>query len=268
MEYDIRELQKIQLEIAIEVKRICEKYDIKYFLIGGTLLGAVRHKGFIPWDDDFDIGMPREDYDAFISLCGSELNESFYLQSYETDPVFWRNFAKVRKNATFFNEFEIRNKDTHKGIFIDIFPYDNADKIYGCQMYIQSFIVRFLSAIIVRKLNVDTGPVTSLKNRFLKISSKVISVERAIRWQMKAMKLNCKRKVDYFVSFGSQYNHRKETMPISKYLPIKEMEFEGIMFKVPNNSDYVLHRIFGDYMTLPPEEKRGGQHAIEVRFDL
>ncbi len=119
----IKEVQAIELEILLEVDRICREYEIPYFLDSGTLLGAVRHKGFIPWDDDIDIGMLRSDYERFLSIANRELGSEYFLQTYRTDgaPIM---FAKVRKKGTTFVEFRLRNIPMEHGLFIDVFPYD------------------------------------------------------------------------------------------------------------------------------------------------
>jgi lipopolysaccharide cholinephosphotransferase len=111
-----RKVQLIELEILLEVDRICRKNDIKYQLSGGTLLGAVRHQGFIPWDDDIDIIMLRNDYNKFIALCKIELNNSYFLQIPETDDKTPSLYAKIRKNNTAYISYEYRNINYHHGI--------------------------------------------------------------------------------------------------------------------------------------------------------
>src|SRR5690625_4673316 len=96
------EAKKIQLEILIELDRVCRENNIKYALYFGTLLGAVRHKGFIPWDDDIDVVMTREEYDKFCKIQKSKLGESYFFQNYETDPKFFRSFGRLRKNDTLY----------------------------------------------------------------------------------------------------------------------------------------------------------------------
>ena len=128
MEFKMTETQKIQkliLYIANEVIRICDKNDIPYNITAGTLLGAVRHKGFIPWDDDFDFAMTRNDYERFLKACKKDLNtDIFFLQTAETDRNFAYSMAKLQLLGTeIIEDFSI-GVDIHHGIFVDIFPYD------------------------------------------------------------------------------------------------------------------------------------------------
>ena len=139
-EEKIVKLRQAQLMIAKEIKRICEKYDINYFLDSGSMLGAVRHNGFIPWDDDMDIGMCCDDYAKFIAVAPTELDDRFFLDNYETNKNNPLVFSKVRLKGTKYIE-EIGNKDlVHNEIFVDVFPYyyisDNMieRKLEGIQM--------------------------------------------------------------------------------------------------------------------------------------
>lgn len=116
------DLQKVEFDILVEFDRICRKFNLKYFLFSGTLLGAVRHGGFIPWDDDIDVAMPINDYYKFVKICKTELGEDYFLQTYNTDYVnFW--YAKIRKNNTTMLESGFENVNMHHGVWIDIFPY-------------------------------------------------------------------------------------------------------------------------------------------------
>ena len=121
----LRCVQLTQLDMAKELKRICEKYHINYFLDCGSLLGAVRHQGFIPWDDDMDFGMMREDYDRFLEIAPKELPANLFLQTAETDSGYGYAFAKIRKNDSLYLERVSENSKENHGIFIDIFPYDS-----------------------------------------------------------------------------------------------------------------------------------------------
>ena len=127
MEFTVRDLQKSIVPILVEIKRICEKHNLKYILYGGSCLGAVRHNGFIPWDDDADIAMPRDDYDLFIRLCEKgELNPSYSLQKYSKDePHYYSPWIRIRKNNTLCI-IKHHKDDGFKnlGVFVDIFPFD------------------------------------------------------------------------------------------------------------------------------------------------
>lgn len=266
MSEHINELQEVQLEIALEVKHICDKLGLQYFLIGGTLLGAVRHKGFIPWDDDFDIGMPRKDYDKFILYCSNKLNAKYYLHCHETDPEYWLNYAKIRRNGTLFEEKSIRKIDTHKGIFIDIFPLDNVISPDSRILKLQSKLVSHLKLIIYRKRGLDLKYNFNRKQRILYSIMKHLKISSVAKLQQRIMTIHNNRSTAYWVSFGSNYSHITETMPKDKYLPSKHLKFEGILFKVPADYDFVLSRLFGDYMVPPPVSQRVGRHAVEVRL--
>ena len=116
-EYDdetLSQLHEVQIEILDEFVKICEKHQLSYSLVGGTLLGAIRHKGFIPWDDDIDVGLLREDYDKFIKIAKEELSDKYYLDCFEYNKDYYLPFAKIKKNNTIFNEHLSRNYKNNK----------------------------------------------------------------------------------------------------------------------------------------------------------
>src|SRR5690606_39008251 len=121
----IRQTQLIQLEILLEINKICIKHNIKYILFGGTLLGSVRHSGFIPWDDDIDLAMDRENYDKFLKVAREEIDDRYTFQHYETDRKTIFPFLKIRKKGTKLIETVTENLDMDHGIFVDIFPLDD-----------------------------------------------------------------------------------------------------------------------------------------------
>ena len=128
---DVKLIQPILMEMLIEVDRICRINNIKYTLFGGTMLGAIRHSGFIPWDDDIDIAMLRPDYEKFLKVANENLSGEYFLQNYMTDPNNVLQFTKIRKNNTIFREKNVKDFDMHHGFYLDIFPLDktNPDSI-------------------------------------------------------------------------------------------------------------------------------------------
>ena len=123
-EVDLKTLQNIELEILDEFIRVCEKNQLTYFLIGGSCIGAVRHHGFIPWDDDIDVGMPREDYEKLVEIAADELNPEYFFQNYHSEKNCGLIFGKIRKNNTILSENYSYHIHMHQGVWIDIFPYD------------------------------------------------------------------------------------------------------------------------------------------------
>ena len=123
---DLEKLHSLELDIAVTVKEICERHHIRYFLLAGSVLGAIRHKGFIPWDEDMDIGMLRDDYEQFLTACRDELDDNkYFLQTEDTDAAYALPFAKIRLNNTRIIEGFSKGVPCHQGIFVDIFPFDS-----------------------------------------------------------------------------------------------------------------------------------------------
>jgi lipopolysaccharide cholinephosphotransferase len=247
MEIDTRQAQQIMLEILLEIDRICKKYNITYWLDHGTLLGAVRHKGFIPWDDDLDISMLREDYEKFLQIAPKELNYKFFLQTQKTDKYYKNFFAKVRNNFTLYIDKAEVNKNIkyNQGIYIDIFPL-NCIKKSNLKLFFYKNLI-FLSKIFHNRF---------FKNIFItKFFVKIIN------------SFHCKNydKCDFIVSGGENMEYIIH-VPKNYIFPLREVCFENYNFPVPNKYDLYLKSIFGDnYMQLPPQTKRK-THAIKILY--
>lgn len=261
---ELRQLQMCQLDIALDIKKICEDNDISYFLIGGTLLGAVRHKGFIPWDDDMDIGLLRKDYERFIEICKSNLPDHLYLQTWDTDDGYAMPFAKIMLKGTKYREETSGSSNAESMIFVDVFPYDNKpDNVFKGKIlfYIQEVSKKLLQY----KMKYDMSKSSSHKvyHKFLKMISKLFSV-KFLKKCISDSQVICNRKeTRLLINYNGAY-HDKEVM---KNIGPKtdKMMFEGYEFSIPFEWDELLKNMYGNYMELPPVEKRENRHkAVEA----
>lgn len=242
--------------IAKEIKRICENNNINYFLDSGSMLGAVRHNGFIPWDDDMDIGMCKDDYEKFIAIAPAELDKKFFLDNYETNPKNPYVFSKVRLKGTIYIE-SIGNADfEHNEIFVDVFPYyyisDNEfeRRIEGLQM-------AFLAQAIMSKSGYKVWKGKGLKKRLKFFPTDVIGKVCTMQF--------LRKKINYLYS----KHHNTQMMGIQSgscysywFFPeivlrkTAEHAFEDEVFSIPQDYDFFLRVAYGDYMKLPPENER------------
>lgn len=261
----LRKLQLTELEILMEVKRICEKHKLSYYLIGGTLIGAIRHRGFIPWDDDIDIAMPRDDYERFIEISKHDLDKKYFLQTPESDIYTPTYFMKIRKNNTLAIEQLTANVDCHKGIFIDIFPLD---KIYHNKPIKNLLIftaIRVMDSarsgkIEKRSLNGSLKQLVIYPLRFLPLNF-------MNKWIYILATKNRKKSIDYVTIYYYKGGFG-QTMSMSQiYGQGAVAEFEGELFKIPANFNAYLSKEYGDdYMEIPPVEKRKIHSFIKLKF--
>lgn len=265
---DLRKLHNAETEIMDEITRICRLKGLTYFLIGGTLLGAVRHNGFIPWDDDLDIAMPRNDFEIFIKECRENLKSKFELDYINTNNKYWLPFAKVRNRNTIYQE-NIQKKNNQKmGMWVDIFPLDYTNDCEGKSLQKREKYIKKLKGILYLK---NLREITSEDNFIKKTGISILQIipNRFLHYLInKLMKGKCDNKNKYFVNFGSQYGIRKQTHLKDKYFPAVDVKFEGRMYKAPRDYNYVLTKIYGkNYMELPPVEKRVTHNPIRIKFE-
>lgn len=268
--YTAPQLHRLQLEIAGEIRKICIANDIKYFIIAGTLLGAVRHKGFIPWDDDMDIGMLRPDYDRFLSAAAKELPSDLFLQTWHTDKGFGLPIAKVRKQGTRIVERISENASHHKGIFIDIFPFDEkpASALHQAK---QNAITYICKRIVLSRLNYTVGAEKSFLKNFLLASltksTAFLADDRLIKLLEREMRrYNVSGRSDV-VTIGGSYGYKRETLKRKWVDSLKDIEFEAEQWPAFELWPEYLEHMYGNYMQLPPVEERGKRHGV-VEIDL
>lgn len=267
-ETSLKDLQNAELDILNEFIRVCNELKIKYFLDSGTLIGCIRHQGFIPWDDDIDVSMPREDYEILLENGQKILKNKYFLQTYKTEKNYTLGFAKLRNSETTFIETSVKNLDINHGIYIDIFPLDG----YKPQEIIKNFInekKRTLHCIQINKKYVMQYKKESFKEYVLKIISNILygrkSVKQLLEQEEREAKKNKYKQSDYVCSgFDPIFSARQIFVSKEVFENGKMKKFEGIDVRVPQNYDAYLKRVYGNYMQLPPVEDRVTHHYNEI----
>lgn len=255
-EDNVVRLRRAQMMIAREIKRICNKNKISYFLDSGSLLGAIRHNGFIPWDDDMDIGMLREDYEKFIKIAPTELDERFFLDNYETNSKNPLVFSKIRLKGTKYIE-NIGNPDfDHNEIFVDVFPYYYiSDNVFLRKL--EGMLMGALSQAIMSKSGYKVWKGKGIKKRLKFIPTDVIGKVCPMSFLRKCvnylfLKHNNTKMMG--IHAGSCYGYWY--FPKEVLQQVEEHIFEGELFNIPKRYDDFLTAVYGDYMQLPPEQER------------
>lgn len=256
------EIKKLQLEILLQFHHFCEKHCLRYFLYAGTLLGAVRHQGFIPWDDDIDIVMPRPDYEKFFQICQKDpLGPYLRVQHYSNTEHYNAPFIKVVDTRTDGHEMHL-DKDIMSGVWIDVFPLDGLPK----DQTEQENYIKMLQKKI-RRLELSSRPLLFCANplRFFKRLVIYIGYHH-FGYQKLA------RELDEITSNSYQYEDSEKVgvicfcegqnnvVPRSIFEETKKLPFEGYMLHAPSDPDLYLTSLFGDYMTPPPPEQRISLH--------
>lgn len=250
----LRNMQLRLLDILVEIDRICRKHNIQYWIDFGTLLGAVRHEGFIPWDDDIDVAMPTADYYRFLEIAPHELPDSLFLQTKSTDPTYPFLLNKVRDKKSFFiTQHEDFTRNYEKGLYIDLFevqPYPNVNP------KLQKRIMRWL---LKTYFFFSVKQEVTIKNTIAAVSFPIINAFLNLIWSI--FSLRPKHKVGYEKHFNPYGNSYSKDM----IFPLKDIVFEGKTFLGPADPDRYLTSIYKDYMVLPPEDKRI-THIIHVEM--
>ena len=246
-----------------DVVKLCNKHSLNYFLAAGTCLGAVRHSGFIPWDDDIDIIMPREDYEKFIEISKDELGEKYFLDYYKTNRENHFGFLKVRmNNTTFQTGYEY---SCHNGIFLDIFPMDYIDDKNSKKTKIIAGLSRSLLETL--KLKNHNLNFKSLRRWYISILFVPFSNERIHKIIDYLYKKENNKTRKYGIVYCNIYNYKKDIYLIDNVFPYSEVTFEKDKYHAFCNTDAYLKGLYGDYMKLPPEEKRIAHKPERLDFN-
>ena len=273
MQYSKEALKKVQeteLEILAEVIRVCEENDIPYFSAGGTTLGAMRHDGFIPWDDDIDIGMLREDYERFLKIAPLKLKKGYTLQHFSTDKNTPFYFAKVRKDGTVFMEKYMRHIKMHHGIYIDIFPHDFVpDDLNEIKRQHWQFV--FWDQLFIAK---------SLWTVYNVTNDKKCIIPNLIRSCLHILLLPVPRTFLFqkCEAVMQKYNgvFRKNVIlwtpklwffHLDDIFPTQKHKFENMEICVPHECDNTLTAQYGDWRKLPPEDQRVNHQPSYLKYE-
>lgn len=267
-------LQQEILSILDDFLKLCEEYHLEYFGIAGTGIGAIRHRGFIPWDDDIDIAMPRRDFEKFLKLVQKKMGDKYLVLNAKTCPEYPLMTTRLVKRGTVFIEEVMKDVDCPFGIFLDLYVLDNVSD--NPVMYqVQSWAAWFVSKLMIlrcipRPTLAQKGfkaaliwSVCGLVNKCMNLLH--VSPE-GLRRSCEAV---CRR-------YEKQQTNRMAFLPDTspywnlvdkrKYHPLKKMEFEGRMMNFPGNIDEMLTNMYGDYMKLPPVEKRKTHYPYRLVF--
>ncbi len=253
-----RKLWDTQIEILDVIDKVCRGNDLHYSLYAGSLLGAVRHQGFIPWDDDLDICMSREDYERFLEIWKDEDHPGYLLQNKRNTSSFTQSFSKIRKDHTAFVQYEWEKGRYHTGIFVDIFPIDRSPassaekksfqwKCMKYQLYTREFVPPKASA-----------PVKVVSKLFLSVTSEKKRSEYRRSFEEDCINRSLDKSLKT-IAIETVSNARKE-YPADLLNEFTELSFEGKKYQCFAKWDEFLTLKYGDYMKLPPEEERVWTH--------
>lgn len=260
------EIKSIQLEILIDVATFCKKYGIKYSLAYGTLIGAIRHKGYIPWDDDIDIMMPREDYNRFLDLFNNEYSHLSVIAP-ELNDNFYAPYANVFNNRTLLKEIGISHRNVNIGVKIDIFPMDfvaNDLNKYNEQLL---ETVKLNYRMLIKRHLVVAAIKNSFKNGLKIFIKKILySFFSYKKMQQRIRQISLEYSNTDFVDniVFRVTSTQQSRIPKSILEEYEVASFEGYEFQIIKNFDTYLFPIYGNYMQLPPIEEQIPSHGFEA----
>lgn len=264
-----QQLRETEIEILKQFIHVCEELNLSYFLVQGTLLGAVRHAGFIPWDDDIDVGMKREDYDIFLKKGQQYLKDGYFIQNVSTDPEYPHGFSKIRKTKTTFLEKSCKNLDINHGIYIDVFPFDYYpdSKLQGLILETKKVLLRYrIRCSLHIPQDKKITPQNLIRNAIKAFSCMVYpSIQEARRKQDELYSGFHEGKQR--VNMGSPWGKR-ERIPADWIEETTLLAFENMKLRAPVNYKEYLSHVYGNYMEMPPPEERIPHHYIdEIDFE-
>lgn len=253
-----KKIWAVGLGILLELDRVCRENNLTYFLFYGSLLGAVRHNGFIPWDDDIDVGMPRDDYNKLLDIAPKEFDNPYFLQTPYSDIGAYYSYAKLRNSNASTIAYGFRYADFNQGAMVDIFPFDNCimEDVADRRAYIKERIL-------------DMSTYMRMTNPYLKEDDK----RRILSWSgrdpitvfeeinLKAIEYNDIDTEYITPTTFTLYDVLKSVYYKEDFSDVVMVDFEGFKFPIPVGYERILSTLYGDYMSFPPVEDRGNHHT-------
>lgn len=260
----MNQLQKTELELLRAFINVCLKLNLRYYLVCGSALGAVKYNGFIPWDDDIDVALPRQDYTVFVERAQEYLPNSFFLQNYRTDPEFPCFYCKLRDSRTTFIESSVRHRRMNHGVYIDVFPLDG----YPSDSRTAQKLERAKARLNLRLASANAFS----KNQ--KFTTKVFLMAERLLGTHRRTDQYAKKLDDLLSSYPAEKsvlwcNHgnwqgAREYAPVEQYGKGIEAVFEGVSVRIPEKYDAYLTQKYGDWRADLPDEEKIGHHYFAV----
>lgn len=270
----LKKIQAVELEMLQDFDRLCEKHHLEYFAVGGTTIGLLRHQGFIPWDDDIDLGMLREDYDRFLKIAETEYGDKYSVLNFEKNHAYPLMTTRWVRNGTTFLEENFKDIDANWGIFLDLFCFDNVpddDRAFKRQGFLAWFWGKML---ILRSIPKPVLEQRGLLQQCIWIACRVVNLllrvfhvppeffyNRAYRQITKYRDTDTQR-VSYMFdpALYTSVMYRKDVLPTAR------RKFEWMQIKVPRDVEKYCRERYGDYMKMPPEDRR--HNHVPYRLDF
>lgn len=273
----LEKLHGVQLQILGDFIRVCEKHGLPWFVVYGTAIGAVRHGGFIPWDDDIDVGMLREDYDKFFEVFEEELGDKYNLLTPAIDNRYACTVTHLQRKGTVFISEMSQDLTCEQCIFMDIFPFDSVaagkknqlrqgrmTNIWGKLLFLSGTAYPYIPN------GGMTGKVYALLCKGIHYGLKwaKITPDRLYNKYLNAavMYNNSNKKSKYVTSF-EYMGCLTDKIQKSGIFPLKKVKFENLEVNIPANNDELLKKVYGNYMELPPEDQRVNHRPKVIQFE-
>ena len=277
-EYDdftLKRIQEVELEILKDFMDICDRHGLDYFGIAGTGIGALRHHGFIPWDDDIDVAMPRDDFEKLLPLVEKEMGDKYLIMNAERYPNYPLMTTRITMRGTKFKEEALKNIDAPLGIFLDLYPLDKvSDNPKEARR--QARDAWFWSKILI--LRSIPFPMLGFSGWKAKIIHAICGLAHLVLSILHVPKTWIYKKAYEAETRSNHYTKTKnldffcDTTPymnlyaVKDIYPLRKLPFEDVELNFPHNLHNNLTGMYGDYMQLPPEEKRKNHYPYELEF--